>query len=190
MSSSFKETFTRDESKPGLGFDDSAFYYFAFVVMLIISISWIFFLIRSFKANKSSPIWICRCENCTEVERKSSKGKFFHKFTFSKIIQIIIIIFLVYLTFYCYQNISEVKEMSVFDPYQILNISKDSNESEIKSAYRRLILLVHPDKNPGDPLAASKFIRINKAYDSLINEESKRNFEKYGNPEGPGPMKV
>lgn len=41
---------------------------------------------------------------------------------------------------------------------------------------------MHPDKNPGDPIASQRFILVNKAYDALVTEEGRRNYEKYGNP--------
>jgi len=44
----------------------------------------------------------------------------------------------------------------------------------------------HPDKNPDDPLAISEFIQITKAYTALTDETARANWEKYGNPDGPG----
>jgi len=49
----------------------------------------------------------------------------------------------------------------------------------------------HPDKNRDNPLpAAAKFHQITKAYEALTNEIARTNWEKYGNPDGPGPMHV
>ena len=58
------------------------------------------------------------------------------------------------------------------DPYDILNIPRSSTDDEIKRAYRRLILLYHPDKNK-QPDAADKFIEIQTAYD-LLKSKSRR----------------
>lgn len=61
---------------------------------------------------------------------------------------------------------------------------------EIKLAYRKLTRELHPDKNPDDPEAAAKFQLLRKAYESLADEQGKRNFLKYGNPDGPGSLNI
>ena len=50
--------------------------------------------------------------------------------------------------------------------------------------------LLHPDLNPDDPDADTKFGNINRAYKALTDEVSKENWLKYGNPDGPQPMSV
>jgi len=60
----------------------------------------------------------------------------------------------------------------------------------LKSQFRKLSLKFHPDKNPDDPLAAQRFIDLSKAYRALTDETSRANYEKYGNPDGPGSYKV
>lgn len=57
-------------------------------------------------------------------------------------------------------------------PYQILGVSPDATPEEIKSAYRRLSSIHHPDRNPGDPEAARLQQRINDAYASLRTAQS------------------
>lgn len=76
-------------------------------------------------------------------------------------------------------------EMSNFDPYEILGLDTSASTSEIKRAYRKLSLLLHPDKETGDEKA---FMKLSKAYQALTDEESRKNWEKYGNPDGPGAM--
>lgn len=51
-------------------------------------------------------------------------------------------------------------------------------------------LVYHPDKNQDDPLAASRFMQITRAHAALTDETAKRNYEKYGNPDGPQTTKV
>ena len=51
-------------------------------------------------------------------------------------------------------------------------------------------LKYHPDRNPNDPLASSNFIQVTKAYNALTDEVAKKNYEKYGNPDGPTTTKV
>ncbi|XP_050539274.1 translocation protein SEC63 homolog [Daktulosphaira vitifoliae] len=76
-------------------------------------------------------------------------------------------------------------ESASFDPYDILNVPIGTNEKVIKKAYRKLSLIYHPDKETGDE---KKFMKLTKAYQALTDEESRKNWEKYGNPDGPGAM--
>lgn len=62
----------------------------------------------------------------------------------------------------------------VNDPYQILGVSRDASEDEIRQAYRRLAKKYHPDLNPGDAQAAQKMNEINEAYDLLKNPQAYR----------------
>ena len=56
------------------------------------------------------------------------------------------------------------------DPYDILGVSYDASEEEIKAAYRALAKKYHPDVNPGDELAARKMNEINAAYEAIKAE--------------------
>lgn len=76
-------------------------------------------------------------------------------------------------------------EASNFDPYEILSIDFGATDAEIKKSYRKLSVIYHPDKETGD---AKEFMRITKAYKALTDEEAKKNWDKYGNPDGPGAM--
>lgn len=66
------------------------------------------------------------------------------------------------------------------DLYQVLGISKTASQSEIKSAYRKLAVKYHPDKNPGDKAAEEKFKQITAAYDVLSDETKRRQYDSYG----------
>lgn len=59
----------------------------------------------------------------------------------------------------------------ISDPYQVLGVSPDASDEEIKRAYRKLAKQYHPDLNPGDEVAAKKMEQINAAYDQIKNPE-------------------
>lgn len=59
----------------------------------------------------------------------------------------------------------------VKDPYQVLGVSKDATQDEIKKAYRKKAKLYHPDLHPDDPKASEKMNEINEAYDMLTHPE-------------------
>ncbi len=70
--------------------------------------------------------------------------------------------------------------MSKRDYYDILGLSKGASESEIKKAYRKLAIKYHPDKNPGDTSAETKFKKAAEAYDVLGNPDKKARYDQYG----------
>lgn len=76
-------------------------------------------------------------------------------------------------------------EMASFDPFEILKIEPTASMAEIKKAYYTLSKVMHPDKETGDEKA---FMMISKAYQALTDKVAKENYEKYGNPDGPGAM--
>ncbi len=71
------------------------------------------------------------------------------------------------------------------DYYEVLGINKDAGPDDIKRAFRQLAKKYHPDANPGDSTAESKFKEINEAYDVLSDPGKKSNYDAYGSPEGP-----
>jgi len=60
------------------------------------------------------------------------------------------------------------------DPWQVLGVSRDATDEQVKSAYRKLAQKYHPDLNPGNAEAAAKMQEINAAYDQIKNPESYR----------------
>ncbi|RXM33472.1 Translocation protein SEC63-like [Acipenser ruthenus] len=73
------------------------------------------------------------------------------------------------------------REYQEYNPYEVLSLDPGASVSEIKRQYRLLSLRFHPDKG-GDEVM---FMRIAKAHAALTNEESRNNWQTYGNPDGP-----
>ena len=63
------------------------------------------------------------------------------------------------------------------DFYKVLGVKKDASQKEIKSAYRKLALKHHPDRNQDDPSAEDRFKEITEAYDTLSDPEKKREYD-------------
>ncbi|KAK3380335.1 hypothetical protein B0T24DRAFT_190796 [Lasiosphaeria ovina] len=71
----------------------------------------------------------------------------------------------------------ELKKSQRKDYYKILGIDKNATESEIKKAYRKLAIVHHPDKNPGDETAEARFKDISEAYETLSDTQKRARFD-------------
>lgn len=200
--------FTREEEELRL-YDADAFFYFAGTLLLLILLPWTYALVSTLRNPKPTPevdydargnapneATIRRCGTTAmeakrqiEIEvarlwpvrlRRGGAG-----------LQIagIIVLWCCLVAVICRIMVTPVK-LNGFDPYEILDISSDSTISQIKKAFRAKSLAHHPDKDRDNPLAPALFQQVKKAYDSLTDEGARKNFQKYGNPDGPGRMKV
>lgn len=70
--------------------------------------------------------------------------------------------------------------MSKRDYYDVLGVSRQADAAEIKSAYRKLAIKFHPDKNPGDAQAEENFKEAAEAYEVLSNAEKKARYDQFG----------
>ena len=70
--------------------------------------------------------------------------------------------------------------MAKRDYYDVLGINKSANSDEIKSAYRKLAVKYHPDKNPGNKKAEEKFKEASEAYGILSDKSKKENYDNFG----------
>ena len=66
------------------------------------------------------------------------------------------------------------------DYYEVLGVSREASDSEVKKAYRRLARDHHPDANPGDTGAEERFKELTEAYEVLSNPQSRKAYDTYG----------
>jgi molecular chaperone DnaJ len=66
------------------------------------------------------------------------------------------------------------------DYYEVLGVSKSANEEEIKKAYRRLAMKLHPDRNPGDKTTEEKFKEAKEAYEVLSDSKKRAAYDQFG----------
>ena len=70
--------------------------------------------------------------------------------------------------------------MSKRDYYEVLGVQKSAEPQDIKEAYRRLAMKYHPDRNPGDEEAESKFKEAKEAYEILADEQTRAAYDRFG----------
>lgn len=207
---SFKDTFTKEDSKSSLlDYDDGAFYYFAATALIVVLVPWTLTHIkqRLTKAKKrltaanmdklptGEPLRRCKCSLCSKSQapQTTAAESLWEQFVGGKgelIKGFALAAGWIIFTILCLTSLSFMKSTTVFDPFDILNITQSATDVQIKKAYRTMSLKFHPDRNKNDPSSAAKFIMVSKAFQSLTDEVAKRNYQKYGNPDGPGMMKV
>lgn len=193
----FKDTFSKGTQKNSpLTYDDAAFNYFIFTILLFIFLPLLYVVCKRFIKKifgwVEMPInYRCTCAQCAQVKVNHEKQIKSSWFTFGFFIQIALTVVIGYSLIGVYSKFGEKGgDLKRFDPYDILGIPTNATVAEINSAYRKLAVLYHPDKNQGDPEASSKFGLINKARDALLDERARRNYEQYGNPDGQSPLEI
>jgi molecular chaperone DnaJ len=66
------------------------------------------------------------------------------------------------------------------DYYEVLGVNRTANAQELKSAYRKIALQYHPDRNPGNKEAEEKFKEASEAYEVLSDEEKRARYDRFG----------
>jgi translocation protein SEC63 len=192
---SFRDTFTRDEAKDDVQYDDSAFYTFGGTICLVIIFPLLYSIFRRIytkeKLKDKKSYMSCECSYCKErIDKhyKKIKSKKINFWFYFMILLVIVFSYLFYLSYF--EIVKHGNNFKSFDPFEILEIERGSSDEVIKKAYRSLSRKYHPDRNPNNLQAKAKFLLLVKAYESLTDEVAKNNFEKYGNPDGPGSMRL
>ncbi|KAJ8913550.1 hypothetical protein NQ315_017101 [Exocentrus adspersus] len=168
-------------------YDESGgtFFYFllSFLALILIPATF-YYWPRKKKRDPAEEDKLCKCPGCL-AKRELLRNAEPWRGTKNFLIKLVIIAGWVALILLAYKVSQFDYEMSNFDPYEILGIPLGASQAEIKKAYRKLSLILHPDKDTGNE---KEFMKLSKAYQALTDEEARRNWEKYGNPDGPGAM--
>ncbi|KAF8122761.1 translocation protein sec63 [Boletus edulis] len=132
----------------------------------------------------------CQCTPCIDHRRRvlaSNKASVLNpKFTTRTVMLLVgwsVVALLVY------RARTTETDSKVYDPYEILGISAGVTEKEIKSLFKKMAKIYHPDKvkatvNETVDQIASRFVDITKAYKALTDETIRNNYETYGHPDG------
>ena len=70
--------------------------------------------------------------------------------------------------------------------YNILGVAKNASAEEIKKAYRKKAMELHPDRHGGDKTKEAEFKKLNEAYSVLSDPQKKSNYDQFGSAEGMG----
>jgi len=70
--------------------------------------------------------------------------------------------------------------VSKADYYEVLGVARDVSDQELKSAYRKLAMQHHPDRNPGDHAAEERFKQASEAYQVLSDADKRAAYDRYG----------
>ena len=124
--------------------------------------------------------WEACLEKGDRLEQKDPWRK-----TRGRVAMCLIFIGWIFIAMIIYQISQFDYEMANFDPYEILQVSTSADKKTIKSQYKKLSLIYHPDKPTGNE---KLFMKLRKAFDALTDETARYNWEHYGNPDGPQAM--
>ncbi|OBZ91878.1 Translocation protein sec63 [Choanephora cucurbitarum] len=164
------------------------FYYFLISVLSLalvpVSLQSLYSL---YKSSASSNKNVCQCQTCQQERKKNSVNKpsvVKNLLTSPKFLFLVIGWVGVVLLAMQVAN-AEVKT-ATWDPYEILGIREGATLSEIKKTFKKLSLIYHPDKAKAgeEEKNEERFIDITKAYKVLTDEDTRRNYEEFGHPDG------
>ncbi|KDQ65135.1 hypothetical protein JAAARDRAFT_168038 [Jaapia argillacea MUCL 33604] len=158
---------------------------FLFLVLVPLSVS-----LLSTTQPKSTDSNSCQCQQCIThraVLKKSQNGSFFLP-NIQKKTMFAIVGWLAWVLL-AWKMASVKSDQKIYDPFEILGIRSGTTDKEIKSHFKKLSRLYHPDKvklaiNETMDAVEARFVEITKAYKSLTDETIRKNWELYGHPDG------
>lgn len=169
-----KAKFTYDES-------GATFFYFVLSFLALILVPSTYYLWPNEPQEDGSKAE-CGCNGC-QNKRQHMSDHYRWRRSRRRLVRVVIVIGWLVFTLVAYKCATIQHEYVNYDPFEILGVREDASPVEIKKAYRKLSLIHHPDKGTGD---SDRFVKITKAYAALTDDEARKNWEQYGNPDGPG----
>eukprot|EP01083_Nonionella_stella_P134627 409557_1 len=167
-------------------FDDVAFYWFLQAILgmfVLCPALWKGIGFLNFFGKSGEKAEECPCDECLAKRSSTGKNEFRDSLKRPSVVAYCVLVVMFVLLIVQAPQFQK-EEMANFDPYDILGIENGCEPQLIKKAYRDMSRVWHPDKNREDPDAAKKFMLITKAYQTLTDEATRENYEKYGNPDG------
>ncbi|KAI8373865.1 Sec63 Brl domain-containing protein [Blakeslea trispora] len=135
----------------------------------------------------SSNKHVCQCQTCQQERKRNSVNKpnVVKKLLTSPKFLFLVIGWVGVVLLAMQVSNAEVKT-ATWDPYEILGIREGATLSEIKKTFKKLSLVYHPDKAKAgeEEKNEERFIDITKAYKVLTDEDTRRNYEEFGHPDG------
>lgn len=164
-------------------YDESGvtFYYFLLSVLFIILLPYTYkLLFASDGALKNS----CTCKQC-QIKQVAIKRSI-AKSSRSGLKTLLIAGGWALFSYLTYTVINTPVDLKVWDPYEVMGLGTEASMPEIKKQYKKLSLKYHPDKVSEDEKEASNeiFVDITKAYKVLTDDETRKNYEEWGHPDG------
>jgi len=167
-------------------YDESGgtFFYFllSFLALVVIPCTYYFWPKDEKEQQKERNRNICNCEPC-HIKLNYLKANEPWKNAKRNFIKFIIILGWIAMIATAYKCDHLQNDTVAWDPLEILGVPNGASTAEIKKAYRQKSLIYHPDKETGNQ---ELFVQITKAYAALTDETARKNYEQYGNPDGPG----
>ncbi|KAI6003519.1 translocation protein sec63 [Pisolithus orientalis] len=164
--------------------------YFLISVLAIILVPVTLSTVTRFAAGHPKDPKGCQCKLCVERRRQilaRTKGSPLKMILTKRMFSVLLGWSLV--AFLAYKVANAQDENKVYNPFDILGIAAGTSEKEIKSHFKKLSKLYHPDKvkatlNQTIDEIEKRFVDITKAYKALTDETIRRNYELYGHPDG------